>query len=967
MAGSVRAQTIAQTEPAFAADRTALAFGHPVARDISGGQKHEYQAELTGGQFARIIIKQTGIDLGVVERPATGDPYQVYEPFGGLPELSFSFVTERAGIYTTDLYTTPRAAGGRYEISLAELRPADEKDRELFRANQLLDRFIQLNREGKYFDARRALTEALQIRERWLGPDDRLVARTLSFLSGNYEATGDYATAETMKLRSVAVLEKAVGPDHPDVAYELSQLAGLYAGKGDSVKAEEVSARVLSILERAGQGDSAIAGATLDTLGTIYYDRGDYVHAEKYYQRSREVWEKLLGPDHFHLAPSYSYLGRVAYDRGDYARAETIDLRAIALVEKALGPDSTTLTRYLNQLATVYVTMGRFDEAEALYRRAIANHEKRKTLAYPSVQEALWGLGRLYLARGKFAEAVQVQTRATEADEQYAKLNLAIGSEREKFAFVEDLHTRMFRDISLHVGAAPNDPAARDLAITSILQGKGRVQDAVGANLTALRSRFAPPDQALLDQLNAVTAKLARQVLGRRAVITRSETESGVEALEAEKDRLEEEVSRRSGGYYRQLPSASLANVQAAIPENAALIEFAVYRPFDPKAPDRSAFGPPRYVAYVLRRQGPSGWRDLGPTAPIDAAVATWRQALGDPKRTDANRLARAVDAKVMEPLRLLTGDADQLLISPDGELNLIPFGALVDQRGQYLLQRYSFAFLTSGRDLLRMNSTAAAKSKPLVIANPAFGESGPDPIARRGHGTADPRARIRASVTTGTDLATTYFAPLEGTVREADSIAALFPEASILTGTGASKAALAQVTAPRILHIATHGFFLAGPDDLDSAEPGNSSANPLLRSGLALAGANLRDPENNGILTAMEASGLNLWGTKLVVLSACNTGVGEVRNGEGVYGLRRAFVLAGAETLVMSLWPVSDLTTRQLMAAYYRNLKQGLGRGEALRNVQLDMLRRDPHLHPFYWANFVQSGEWANLDGTRK
>ncbi len=140
------------------------------------------------------------------------------------------------------------------------------------------------------------------------------------------------------------------------------------------------------------------------------------------------------------------------------------------------------------------------------------------------------------------------------------------------------------------------------------------------------------------------------------------------------------------------------------------------------------------------------------------------------------------------------------------------------------------------------------------------------------------------------------------------------------------------------------------------------------LRSGLAFAGANLRQHRDtdDGILTALEASGLNLWGTKLVVLSACDTGVGEVRNGEGVYGLRRSFFLAGAESLVMSLWPASDYTTRELMTGYYRNLKAGLGRGEALRQVQLDMLKRNPKLHPFYWANFIQSGEWADLNGKR-
>jgi CHAT domain-containing protein len=230
--------------------------------------------------------------------------------------------------------------------------------------------------------------------------------------------------------------------------------------------------------------------------------------------------------------------------------------------------------------------------------------------------------------------------------------------------------------------------------------------------------------------------------------------------------------------------------------------------------------------------------------------------------------------------------------------------------------------------------------------------------------------------VTTAGDLSSIYFAPLPGTALEATAIKSQFPEAKLLTGKMATESAVKQISAPSILHIATHGFFLADPK---RASPENSSENtrgaradfdvknPLLRSGLALAGANLNQtgPER-GILTALEASNLNLWGTKLVTLSACDTGVGEVRNGEGVYGLRRAFVLAGTESIVMSLWPVSDYTTREIMVSYYKGLKKGLGRGEALRQTKLAMLKRRDVQRPFYWASFIQSGEWASLDGKR-
>ena len=321
-----------------------------------------------------------------------------------------------------------------------------------------------------------------------------------------------------------------------------------------------------------------------------------------------------------------------------------------------------------------------------------------------------------------------------------------------------------------------------------------------------------------------------------------------------------------------------------------------------------------------------------------------------------------------MRPLQTAIGDARRLLVSPDGNLNLVPFEALIDAHGRYLIEHYAITYLTSGRDLLRMQVGRASRSAPVIVADPLFGAPAPaDGAARR-------------SDSSGDDVSKRYFAPLAATAAEGRAIKRLFPEATLLTGRDATKAAMQRAEAPRMLHIASHGFFLreatGRSSPLPTAPPNGVTPataatvpveNPLLRSGLALAGANLtRDPNGDGILTALEAAGLNLWGTKLVTLSACDTGVGEVRNGEGVYGLRRAFVLAGAETLVMSLWPVSDYMTREMMTAYYTGLRAGLGRGDALRHAKLAMLKRLGRQHPFYWASFIQSGEWADLDGRR-
>jgi CHAT domain-containing protein len=323
--------------------------------------------------------------------------------------------------------------------------------------------------------------------------------------------------------------------------------------------------------------------------------------------------------------------------------------------------------------------------------------------------------------------------------------------------------------------------------------------------------------------------------------------------------------------------------------------------------------------------------------------------------------------------------------------LNLIPFGALVDERGEYLIETSSFTYLTTGRDLLRLQTRSESKQEEVIVADPDFDtpkSAASDRTIGREEPTAEPLpAAVDASqhgARAAADFSRLYFRPLPGTAGEAQALKEMFRGATVLTRKQAAEAVIKQVDSPAILHVATHGFFLedvvndhgqssdrgllieAQPEG-ERLEDGARVENPLLRSGLALAGANLRQSDGeDGVVTALEVAGLNLRGTKLVVLSACDTGVGEVKNGEGVYGLRRALVLAGSETQVMSLWPVQDISTRDLMIDYYRGLRAGEKRGEALRQAQLRMLSSRGREHPAYWASFIQSGEWASLDGQR-
>jgi CHAT domain-containing protein/Tfp pilus assembly protein PilF len=835
-----------------------------------------------------------------------------------------------------------------------------------------LSNLAVLYRDKGEFDKMEPLFQrALAIREWALGLEHPLVAESINnFASLAYEK-GDYARAESLHQRALEIRKKALGPEHPAVGASFGNLAILYGERGDLEKAGEMFQQALAIFEKALGPEHPQVEQTLNNLGTLYNDQGSYAKAEPLFLRALAIREKALGPEHPRVAIVLMNLAMLYHGQGDHAKSESLHGRALAIREKALGPEHPDVAFSLRNFASLVHDQGDYGRAEPMLRRALAIWEKVFGPEHPNVVDVLDALAVLYAAKGEVAQAVKFQTRASGAGEHNIALNLAIGSERQKLVYLTTLATQASRAISLHLHVLPGDPAARSLAVATILQRKGRALDAMSDSLTALRQRFDAKDQALLDQLKVVTAQLAESVLNGPGRIPPAEHQKRIRDLEDQKEKLEDRISRRSGEFRAQSQPITLEAVQAAIPADTALVEFVAFQPFNPKVA-KDAYGAPHYAAYILRRQGEIQWKELGEAKAIDDVVAALRQALRDPKRQDVKEPARVVDEKVMRPVRSLLGGTTHLLISPDGALNLIPFAALVDEQGRYLVERHSINYLTSGRDLLRLQVARASKSDPLVVAAPAFGEPEIAQAAKVGVSKpkASARARTRQSVTATTDLSSLYFTPLGGAAEEARAIKSLFPNVEILAGARATEASLKRTSAPQILHVSTHGFFLEDQSDKVESTKGEGGAkivNPLLRSGLALAGANLRKSEgDDGILTAMEAAGLNLWGTKLVVLSACDTGVGEVKTGEGVHGLRRALVLAGAETQVMSLWRVDDYETRKLMTAYYRRLKQGLGRGEALRQAQLKMLRNEGIQHPFYWAGFIQSGEWARLDGER-
>jgi CHAT domain-containing protein/Tfp pilus assembly protein PilF len=861
--------------------------------------------------------------------------------------------------------------------------------------------------KGDYAKAEPLYQRALSIYEKALGPNHSNVALSLNNLASLYSRKGEYANAESLYQRALAIYEKALGPDHPMVATSLHNLALLYLGKGNYVKAKPLIQRALSIREKvlgqdhplvveslyylatyyrdsdgytkakqfhqhaltiqedALEPDGFRMAGTLINLANIYNTKGEYAKAEPLLKRALAIYEKELGPDHSSVARTLNILAGVYHrTRREYTKAEVLLKRALAIYEKELGPDHSYIATTLANMANIYRDRGEYVKAEPLYQRALAICEKTLGPQHPSVTRSLNDLAMLHIAKGDIIQAISFQSRTNAAREHNLALNLSAGSERQKLAYLALFSRDTDFTLSLHSQAAPDDPQALDLAFTTLLRRKGRGLDAMTDIIATLRRHATPQALRIFDQLAEARSQLAALTLKESDEVVLEDYHESLRPLEEKIENLEAELSARSAEFRAQSQSVTLAAVQAALPADSALIEFAVHTPQDLQTRKSK---PPRYLAYLLPAQGQPRWADLGDAAAIDRAVDDWRQSLRDPNRPDVKQLARTLDDKVMRPVRSLLAKMPlrtrRLLIAPDGSLNLIPFAALVDEQNRYLIERYSISYLTSGGDLLRLQTSLPGKSAPLVVANPDFGRVAT--IALRGVRDSEKSSEV-------------FFPPLLGTKAEALAVKAVLPKASLLMQQRATETALKQASGPRILHIATHGFFLsdqemppaetAGDDpDLRLSKWAAHIKNPLLRSGLALAGANQsRSGDDDGLLTALEAAGLDLWGTKLVVLSACDTGVGEVRNGEGVQGLRRALVLAGSESQMMSLWPVLDRGTKDLMIPYYMALQKGEGRGDGLRQVQLQWLRNKEQRHPFYWAAFILSGEWANLEGRR-
>ncbi|MEM9447012.1 MAG: CHAT domain-containing tetratricopeptide repeat protein [Cyanobacteria bacterium P01_E01_bin.6] len=793
--------------------------------------------------------------------------------------------------------------------------------------------------QGRYREAEPLFQRALAIAEQALDSNHPYIATYSNDLAELYRLQGRYGEAEPLYQRAQAIYENSLGINHPFTATNLNNLAALYNSQGRYEEAELLFRQVLTIREAVLGINHPDTVSSLNNLAELYRLQGQYEEAESLYQKALSINEQLSRANHPEAALTLNNLAELYRLQGQYEEAESLYQRALTITEQTFGVRHPNTALILNNLALLHSLQRHYEEAESLYQTALSIHIQTLGLEHPNVALSLNNLAEMYHVQGQFQLTLSYLRRGLTVEETVLSRNLVGGSDADKRDYLRTMIGTTNAVVSLHLNDLNTDFEATHLALTTLLQRKGRILD-IFTNLRAELSN-TPLALSLLDELSATVTQLSNLTLNPFVDASVDSYRTQLEDLQARVGTLEDRLSRLSTDFANLTASPALPEIQEALPQSTALVEFTRYKPFNLTASAQGQFGSDRYAAYILQPNGTIQGLDLGAAEDIDTAARALSKSLASSETPlfQVKEEAQALESLVIAPVLNVLGNITTLFLSPDGALNLIPFEALVDESGNYLVETYQFRYLTSGRDLMRLDNATVASNPALLIGNPSYGRPG-ELVAQ-----ADTRA---------IDFENRNFPSLPGTQREVDLIASRLVNAQVYTETNATEAVLKQQSQPSILHIATHGFF----------EPVEETLNPLLQSGLILAGAaagGQSGPDQDGILTALEVTGMNLRGTH-VVLSACETGLGELAAGEGVYGLRRALVLAGSQSQVISLWKVDDTATQELMVEYYDRLLSETPRDAALRETQLAFLESEEYSHPYYWAAFIGSGDWRPL-----
>jgi CHAT domain-containing protein/tetratricopeptide (TPR) repeat protein len=812
---------------------------------------------------------------------------------------------------------------------------------------------------GDLARAEQLYQQALAIYEK-LAPNSLDVADTLHNLGTVALDRGDLAVAEQYYQQALAIYEK-LAPNSLQVAGTLHNLGNVAYSRGDLARAEQYYQQALAIEEKLAPNSLQVAG-TLHNLGNVALDRGDLAVAEQYYQQALAIREKLA-PNSLQVATTLHNLGNVALDRGDLARAEQLYQQVLAIFEN-LAPNSLQVATTLHNLGIVAYSRGNLSRAEQLYQQVLAIEEK---LAPNSLRVAstLHNLGGVALDRGDLAAAERYLQQALAIREKLAPNSLQVASTLQNLAnlarqqknypqaqrylaralaiyetqrtAVQDPETktafaeRYFNAYTLQAQLALDQQQPQQAAL-ALERSRARTL----AELMRTRDLPVPPNapQALKDliaqqeQLQRDLLLLARQQ--RQANANDADTVQRLQAMSrelADRQRQLDQQLRQQFPQYADLfnpQPPAIPQLQAALDANTVLLYH--------------AFANTELLIVAVSRQAVRGYRVKVDPRTLENDLAAFRKLVAKPplERTASERrklpaLGQRLYATLIKPAEPSLKNATTVLLCPEGALNQLPWGALivaVDKQGRptYWVERVAIGLTLSAGVYLQAKAVRPAERGVAIAAVAQY---------RRLEVAQAPKTAqlVRRSGRALGDLPA-----VKQEVAQLRQLLGKQGVAVVQEGEATPERARQIAQGARVVHFACHAR-------ADGVDP--------LGSGLLLSPAG----SDAGLLTAADV--VSKWRLRadVVMLSACETAVGQVRRYEGMYGLARAFLFAGCRSVGASLWRVEDVSTARLMGVFYRGYALGVPKVEALRRAQVALLRDKQYADPYYWSCFVLMG----------
>jgi len=878
---------------------------------------------------------------------------------------------------------------------------------------------------GRYDVADSLARRSITVRQESFSEASLDMAEGLGTLASACIANGKFEEADSLYEEAIAAMESICRPDFPDLAAARVNYAVSLCNQARYSEAEPLMELALEAFNNADGLGKAQLSAALSVVAQSRCEQGRYAEAEELYEDILDIAESTFGEDHPQLAAILANLSSINVRQREFERADSLAERGLRIIEAALGEETVEAVALLDILGVIALYQREFDESLRLLNRSLDIRRHILDPGHPSIAASLDNVAEVYALKGRYEDAIplheeaySIRTQALGTEhpavagglETYSVLHIlrgdwqeALKKSREAFhirsghfqkngrSFAEadalklSKQTKFSADrhISCFFDSKSNKPGDKLKTCDVLLSSKGQVSDMIFDRRKPLVNEADPRILELADSLQSVQYEVSSLFVSGPGKVPTDIYRMRLDSLRSLVGDLETRLARASSSYRsnRSREAVSYNRLVKRLPENSTLVEYFVYDYFVPAADSTES----RYAVALLSRTEPPQMMDLAPASEINSLIDSYRRHMlqmatlkHDPgvfEMEDYLEVCRPLREAVWEPLEEYLAGEGFLIIAPDGGLNMVSFAGLMSDDGMYLIEDYTIHYVSSGRDLLRMSDKSPMVEGLFAMGDPDYNAS----ELASGGDSVDQDQLVRTLRTGYSDLRERDAKNLPGTRVEVENLISSWNTTSdepvtAVFGQDATEGVF-KGSSPgnRVIYLATHGFYSesAFDPDIPSSDLGEIAnyavENPLLASGLLLAGANRTDGElvaaglEDGVVTAYEVSSMNLIGTELVVLSACETGLGRVESGEGVYGLRRAFQMAGASAVISALWPIPDEATADMMSTLIFGGDGSLA--ERMRAIQIDRIQNLRNSgksdHPFSWGAFIATGDW--------